>query len=131
MTCLPELLCPMKRVKQSAKNQGIMFAELIESNIDYIFLAGGHKISRRTISDFRRKNADKLQKILTSTAIKSIEVGLVKTDGIFSLDGSKCSADASKSKTKTKKGWEDVRKKLEIHVEEFLTVSFVLRFVTA
>lgn len=50
-------------------------AKLIESNIDYIFLAGGQKISRRTISDFRRKNADKLQKILTSTVIKSIRKG--------------------------------------------------------
>lgn len=96
-------------------------AKLIETNIEFIYLAGGLKIARRTICDFRRRNTKGLQKILAFTVKKSIDVGLIKPEGIYSIDGSKFAADASKSKTKTKKEWKDIRNKIHDDVGRFLS----------
>ncbi|MDH4198844.1 MAG: IS1182 family transposase [Spirochaetia bacterium] len=90
------------------------------TNLAFIYLAGGNQISRRTLCQFRRRNASLLKKLFSSTVQNAIEVGLIDPDGLFAIDGSKFAADASKSKTKTKKEWVDRKAKIESSIDQFL-----------
>jgi len=94
-------------------------ANEIRSNIAFIYLAGGQIIHRRTICDFRKRNVEHLRPLLSSTIQNAISVDLLHEDVIFALDGSKFSADASKSKTKTKDDWEARRVKIQRSVENY------------
>jgi transposase len=90
------------------------------TNLAFIYLAGGNQISRRALCQFRRRNACLLKKLFSSTVQNAIEDGLIDPEGIFAIDGSKYAADASKSKTKTKKEWVDRKRKIESSIDQFL-----------
>ena len=70
---------------------------------------GGQVMHRRTLCDFRKRNATGLAKLFSSTVQKADAEGLLHPDGIFALDGTKFSADASKAKTRTKAEWKAIR----------------------
>lgn len=94
-------------------------AEEVRANIAFIFLAGGHIISRRAICEFRKRNAALLAPIFSSTVQKADKAGLLRDDKIFAIDGTKISADASKSKTMTKTEGEERQARIEKSVEKF------------
>jgi len=95
-------------------------ADEVVTNLPFIYLAGGHQFGRRSICEFRRRNAKYLKKFFSSIVQKAISVGLVDTNGTFAIDGSKFSAEASKSKTKTKNEWQERREKIESSIDRFL-----------
>ena len=94
-------------------------SEEIRTNLVFIYLAGGQKIKRRTLCDFRKRNAGSLKRLLSSTVQDAATTGLLHEDDIFAIDGSKFSADASKSKTRTKAEHEARRKKIDKSVSDF------------
>ena len=98
----------------------VKIAELIRYNLQFIYLAGGHIIKRRTICDFRLKHIESIKKIFTSSIDLAIDSGLIKLDKIFALDGSKIEANASFSMTRKKGEWEERQKKIIEHVDKFL-----------
>lgn len=98
----------------------VKIAELILYNLQFIYLAGGHVISRRTVSDFRLKHVESIGKIFESSVDLAIESGLVQMKDIFALDGSKIEANASFSKTRQKVEWEERQKLIVEHVAKFL-----------
>jgi transposase len=91
----------------------------VRANIAFIYLAGGHIISRRAICQFRKRNAALLAPIFSSTVQKADKVGLLDDDKIFAIDGTKIAADASKSKTMLKSEAEGRRARIEKSVEKF------------
>ncbi len=98
----------------------VKMAELVQKHLQFIYLAGGHLIKRRTISDFRLKHIVEIHEIFESSVNLAIDSGLVRYEDIFALDGSKFSANASRSKTRSKNDWEERQKKIVCYVEEFL-----------
>jgi len=91
----------------------------VRANIAFIFLAGGHIISRRAICEFRKRNVALLAPIFSSTVQKADKVGLLRDDKIFAIDGTKIAADASKSKTMTKAEAETRRARIDKSIENF------------
>jgi len=91
----------------------------IRANLAFIYLAGGQVMHRRTLCDFRKRNATGLAKLFSSTVQKADAEGLLHPDGIFALDGSKISADASKAKTRTKAEWQARREKIQKNVADY------------
>lgn len=95
-------------------------AELIRYNLQFIYLAGGHIIKRRTICDFRLKHIESIRKIFESSVHMALESGLIKKSDIFALDGSKIEANASFAMTRKKDEWKERQKKIIEHVDRFL-----------
>lgn len=98
----------------------VKIAELTRYNLQFIYLAGGHVIARRTICDFRVKHAEAIRKLLISSVHLAIKADLVSSSNPYSLDGSKMEAHASFSKTRRKKEWEERQKQIIDHVDKFL-----------
>jgi len=98
----------------------VMMADLVRNHLQFIYLAGGHIIARRTISDFRIKHKESIRKIFESTVDMAIDCGLVRKDELFALDGAKFEANASFSKTRRKKEWEERQEKIVEYVDNFL-----------
>ena len=98
----------------------VKIAEIILYNLQFIYLAGGHIIHRRTINDFRLKHIESIRKIFESSVDLAIESGLVRMNDIFALDGSKIEANASFSMTRQKGEWEERQKLIVEHVAKFL-----------
>lgn len=94
-------------------------AHEVETNLEFIYLAGGHQISRRALCEFRRRNVLYLNEFFSSIIQQAIEVELIDLNQ-FAIDGSKFSADASKAKTKTKLKWEKRQVSIEKSVDKFL-----------
>jgi transposase len=90
----------------------MMMADLVRNHLQFIYLAGGHIIARRTICDFRIKHKENIRKIFESTVNLAIDCGLVRKDQLFALDGAKIEANASFSKTRKKKEWEERQEKI-------------------
>ena len=95
-------------------------AREVATNIEFIYLAGGHQISRRALCEFRRRNVLHLQDLFSSIVQRAIEVELIDL-GQFSIDGSKFAVSASKSKTKKKQKWKKRKAAIEKSVTNFLT----------
>ena len=89
-------------------------------HLQFIYLAGGHIISRRAICDFRIKHKEAIRKIFESTVDLAIDCGLVQKDKLFALDGAKIEANASFSKTRKKGEWEERQEKIVEYVDKFL-----------
>ena len=98
----------------------VKIAELMRYNLQFIYLAGGHIIKRRTICDFRLKHLELIRKIFESSVDCAIESGLVQMNDVFALDGSKIEANASFSMTRQKGEWEERKKSIVEHVDKFL-----------
>lgn len=98
----------------------VKIAEYIRYNLQFMYLAGGHIISRRTICDFRVKHFDAIRELLKSSVNIAVEAGLVSDSDSYALDGSKIEANASFSKTRRKKEWKERQKKIIDHVDRFL-----------
>jgi transposase len=80
----------------------VKMADLVRHHLQFIYLAGGHIISRRTICDFRIKHKESIRKIFESTVNLAINCGMVNKDALFALDGAKIEANASFSQTRKK-----------------------------
>jgi len=98
----------------------VKIAELVRNSLPFIYLAGGHLISRRAISDFRLKHLDSIEKIFKDSIKLASKINLINSAELFALDGSKIEANASSSKTRRKVDWEEREKEIEIHVKKFL-----------
>ena len=98
----------------------VKMADLVRNHLQFIYLAGGHIISRRAICDFRIKHKEAIKKIFESTVDLAIDCGLVQNDKLFALDGAKIEANASFSKTRKKGEWEERQEKIVEYVDNFL-----------
>lgn len=98
----------------------VKMAELVRNSLPFIYLSGGHVISRRTISDFRLRHGDTITEILESSANLAIEAGLISNDDLYAIDGSKIEANASFSNTRKKNEWEERQKRIIDYVDNFL-----------
>ena len=98
----------------------VKIAEYIRYNLQFMYLAGGHIISRRAICEFRVKHFDALRDLLKSSVNIAMEADLVTDSSSYALDGSKIEAHASFSKTRRKKEWKERQKKIIDHVDNFL-----------
>jgi transposase len=98
----------------------VKMAELIRTDLRFIYLAGGHIIKRRTICDFRIKHREAIRKLFESSVGLALDTGIVRSDNLFALDGSKIEAQASFSKTRKKSEWEERQEKIVEHVDKFL-----------
>jgi len=73
-------------------------AKELETDVAFIFLAGMQKPDFRTISDFRKNNAEELPKLFVQIVRLCEKLGLVGL-GHISLDSTVIKANASKDKT--------------------------------
>lgn len=105
---------------QKGITSSVKIAELIRYNLQFIYLAGGHIIKRRTISDFRLKHIESIRKLLNSTTRLALDSGLISPENIFALDGSKIEANASFAMTRKKNEWKNRQKQIIDHVDKFL-----------
>jgi len=98
----------------------VQIAQLIRSDLRFIYLSGGHIIKRRTICDFRLKHREGIRKIFESSVDLALGTGVVRDDILFAVDGSKIEAHASFSKTRKKFEWKQRQEKIVEHVDNFL-----------
>jgi len=98
----------------------VKIAELVRNSLPFIYLAGGHIISRRALSEFRLKHLKSIRKIFNQTIDLSLSINLVKPKDLFTLDGSKLESDTSPFKTRSKLEWEIREKQIEVYVNNFL-----------
>jgi len=88
-------------------------ARAARENVVYMFLAGMLKPDFRTISDFRKNNADLISQVFKRVVEHARDAGLIKL-GHVSIDGTKIRANASNEKYLTR----DEVKLLERILEE-------------
>jgi transposase len=100
--------------------EGIGSARLLERlcERDNIFrwLCGGVEVNHHTLSDFRVKNTEKLDQLLTDIISSFISKGIVKLKTVL-IDGTKVKASASKKSFKRKKRLNQIRKETALHIE--------------
>lgn len=95
-------------------------ADAVSNRLDFIFLAGGHQIKRRTLSEFRRRHRGALAELLAQSINLAVKADLVSLDSVFALDGSKIMASANVDRRKDRQEWIEVQNKLIESVEDFL-----------
>ena len=120
MFCPKDQLAVLLFAFHKGVTSSVKIAELLTYNLQFIYLAGGHLIKRRTLSDFRLKHIDSIKEIFVSSVNLAIESELVSSKDIYAIDGSKIEANASSSKTRKKIEWEKRQSKIIEHVEKFL-----------
>ena len=95
-------------------------ADAVANRLDFIFLAGGHHIKRRTLSDFRNRHRKVMAQIFVQTVELADKVGLIEKNGVFALDGTKIHANANRDQRKDRSEWQKEREKLRENIETFL-----------
>ncbi|MDY6933045.1 MAG: transposase [Spirochaetota bacterium] len=98
----------------------VKIAELVRTDLRFIYLVGGHIIKRRTICDFRIKHREAIRELFESSVFLAVDAGIVRNNSLFALDGSKIEAQASFSKTRKKSEWINRQKEIVEHVERYL-----------
>ena len=97
-----------------------LIAEAVESDIKFIWLAGGNKPTRNVINSFRK---DKMKIIIEDVFIELLVVlekkGYINTEEYF-VDGTKIEANANKYTFVWKKAVEKYRAKLQEKVHELM-----------
>lgn len=101
-------------------SSSVKIADAVLYNMQFIYLAGGHVIKRRTISDFRQRHIKDISKLLISTVKLGFKSGLIDLNHSFSIDGSKFEANASFSKTRRKKEWKERQQVIIEHVDKLM-----------
>ena len=101
----------------------IKICELGKTSIPFIYLTGNAKISSKTIRTFRQRHGDAIEQVLSSLINEALEVGLIKSDDVYFLDGTKIEANVDKSKMRNIKEWEERSKKLKEHIRNYLKES--------
>lgn len=77
----------------------------LHHNLSFIWLTGGLKPDHKTIANFRRNNKEALKKALSQCVRLCMKLNLIAGNTLF-IDGSGMRANASISKTYSKKKWE-------------------------
>jgi hypothetical protein len=95
-------------------------AEAVANRLDFIYLAGGHQVKRRTLSEFRRRHRNAISDLLLQSINIAIKAKLVKPESIFALDGSKIFASANYDRRKNREDLQEEQGKLMKSVEDFL-----------
>ncbi len=97
-----------------------LIAEAVESDIKFIWLAGGNKPTRNVINSFRK---DKMKIIIEDVFVELLVVlekkGYINTEEYF-VDGTKIEANANKYTFVWKKAVEKYRAKLQEKVHELM-----------
>ena len=97
-----------------------LIAEAVESDIKFIWLAGGNKPTRNVINSFRK---DKMKIIMEDVFVELLVVlekkGYINTEEYF-VDGTKIEANANKYTFVWKKAIEKYRAKLQEQVHELM-----------
>ena len=97
-----------------------LIAEAVESDIKFIWLAGGNKPTRNVINSFRK---DKMKIIMEDVFVELLVVlekkGYINTEEYF-VDGTKIEANANKYTFVWKKAVEKYRAKLQEKVHELM-----------
>jgi transposase len=95
-------------------------ADAVENRLDFIYLAGGNRIKRRTICEFRRRHGDALTDLLAESVKLADKAGLIDKEKIFGLDGTKLRSSANRDQRKSRDEWVELQNKLIKSVEDFL-----------
>ena len=95
-------------------------ANMLKTHLEFIYLSGGHSISSRAIREFRLKNKETITTLLTQTVELALKIGLINKNDVFSLDGTKIAASASKSKTLSKSAWKERRAAILECIENYM-----------
>ena len=91
----------------------------VKHNISFIWLMGGLAPDHKTISNFRKKNLNVLEKVLKQCARMCYELDLI--DGnIFFVDGTKIRANASRSNNYTHKSYKKKLQQVDEEIEKAL-----------
>ncbi|MDY6934385.1 MAG: transposase [Spirochaetota bacterium] len=98
----------------------VKMSELVRTDLRFIYLAGGHIIKRRIICDFRIRHREEIRKLFESLISLAVDAGIVRTNSLFALDGSKIEAQASFSKKRKKSEWIKRQKEIVEHVDRYL-----------
>jgi transposase len=88
-------------------------------NLSFIWLMGGLKPDHKTIANFRKDNKETLRLVLRQTAHICLKMGLIEGNCLFT-DSSKMRGAASIGETRTRKGWEEKLKEVDLGIEELL-----------
>ena len=88
-------------------------------NMSFIWLIEGLKPDHKTISEFRRNNEKAIKRALKLVVRLCIKLDLIGGNYLF-VDGTKIKANASMSKSWTKKKVDRFLKKLDEHIDEIL-----------
>ena len=88
-------------------------------NMSFIWLMGGLRPDHKTISLFRSKNKQALQKVLKLSARMCIKLNLLAGNVLF-VDGTKIRANASASRTHEQPWYEEQLRKTDKKIEDLL-----------
>ena len=90
-----------------------------KNNIEYIWLLKGITPDFRSISDFRKDNIDSLKSVMISFNLSCKDLNILSN--VFSQDGTKIKAVNSKDNNFTLSKIDDRKKRIQNHIDEFLT----------
>ena len=93
--------------------------ERLQSDVGFMFLAGGAHPDHKTISEFRRRHLAALEALFLESLVLCQGAGLVKL-GRVALDGTKLKADASKHKAMSYGRMDERKAALEAEVRRIL-----------
>ena len=93
----------------------------LNSNIEFMWLAHGHRIDHSTLAAFRKQNKSALKKIHGNLIQLANELGVIKIAELY-VDGTRIAANASRSRTmsaeKASKLLEIVQKEIDDYLEK-------------
>ncbi len=97
--------------------------ELVTHDIRFIHLSGNHKMSYKSILNFKAKHRAAMEALFVSSVENALSCGLVQYDQVFALDGTKLNAYANIQKTKTKEEWKATKEQIISAVKEYMETS--------
>jgi len=91
----------------------------VETDIEYMWLAGLEKPDFRTINLFRKSNLEKLNYLFSQVILLAKGLKLVRL-GLIALDGTKVRANVSVESFKEKQDWEKELQEIKAEVSQIL-----------
>jgi len=95
-------------------------AKRVQTDIEFMWLAGLEKPDFRTISLFRKTNLDRLNYLFSQVILLAKGLNLIKL-GLIALDGTKVRANVSVETFKEKQDWENELKRIQAEVSKILS----------
>jgi transposase len=91
-------------------------ARLTEEHIAYRWICGGVSVNYHTLSDFRSRNGDALDKLLVDSVAALVDQGLIPLETI-AQDGMRVRASAGKSSFRRKPSLQQLQEQAQEHLE--------------
>lgn len=94
----------------------------LRNNVEFMWLAHGHKIDHSTLSEFRRHHAEAIKDINRQLIAEAKELGVVKLAELY-IDGTKIKANGSRHRTMTAGKATKLLELVESQIDEFLAAT--------